>query len=157
MIRGIAFQIPNEYGQWLTNILASINCTMYDWYIGAGEEYKLMEGELVPLFPENSFHPIVDGAALLQYIHTDSPQYIIHADLKAFPRGTPITHLETHEDFLASGCELVVLIIDCSYTSIYCKDPGMLNKLYSNMEAYSVQSLTYITDDNDFRTKLAVW
>jgi hypothetical protein len=153
--RGITFEIPNEYGDWLANILKPIDCTKYNWLIGPGEEYKVVENELVSLFPAN-IHT-VDGQTLLEFIKTESSQYIIYMDLKAFSTGKKVMNLETFEDFLHSDCQLVLLIVDCTHTTIYCKDPEILDRLYLNAKELKLDSLTYITSDNDFRTRLGVW
>ncbi|MCC3372234.1 DUF2691 family protein [Cohnella sp. REN36] len=55
-----------------------------------------------------------------------------------------------------SDCELILLIVDSSYTSIYCKDVETLNQLHTNAKMVNVDSLAYITDDNDFRKTLKV-
>lgn len=93
---------------------------------------------------------------LLELIHTVESQYIIFTDLKAFPVGTNLSEIDTYEAFLASACELILLIVDCSYTSIYCKDIKVLSELYANVESLKVDKLAYITDENDFRNTLRV-
>ncbi|WP_420819440.1 DUF2691 family protein [Paenibacillus thalictri] len=57
---------------------------------------------------------------------------------------------------MASDCELIVLIADSAYTSIYCKDSKVLRELYDNMESLKVDKLAYITDENDFRHTVKV-
>ncbi|WP_028552329.1 DUF2691 family protein [Paenibacillus sp. UNC451MF] len=51
-VRGISFEISNEYGKWLVNILRPIDCKKYTWVIGSGEEYKHQNNDLTPLFPD---------------------------------------------------------------------------------------------------------
>ncbi|WP_342436044.1 DUF2691 family protein [Paenibacillus sp. FSL L8-0436] len=153
-IRGITFEIPNEYGKWLYHILRPLDCTKYNWLIGPGEEYKSVDHELVSLFPPGQDR--VDGEVLMGFIDTEEAQYIIHLDLKAYS-SVVASQLKTYEDYLASDCELVLLIVDCIYTTIYCKDSETLDKLAANAEALHVRSLNYITDANDHRTGLGVW
>ncbi|RAV21517.1 DUF2691 family protein [Paenibacillus contaminans] len=153
-MRGISFEIPNEYGKWLPNILKPIDCKEYNWIIGAGEEYKLQDNDLVSLFPDDV--DILKGKELLQFIDTTEPQYIIFADLKAFPLESNLLEIDSYEDFLISDCELILLIVDSVYTSLYCKDVETLNELYANASSLNVDSLTYITDDNNFSKKLKV-
>ncbi|MGM0885318.1 MAG: DUF2691 family protein, partial [Bacillota bacterium] len=74
-VRGISFEIPNEYGKWLVNILKPINCNKYNWFIGSGEEYKYQDNDLITLFPNNV--SILKGEELLELIHTVESQYII--------------------------------------------------------------------------------
>ncbi|CAG7658299.1 DUF2691 family protein [Paenibacillus allorhizosphaerae] len=154
-VRGISFLIPNEYGKWLVNILKPIDFKKYNWSIGSGEEYKYQDNDLIRLFPDDV--SILRGAELFKIIDTAEPQYIIFADLKAFPIGTNSFDINTYEDFLASDCELILLIVDSVYTSIYCKDLKTLSQLYANVATLKVDSLTYITDENDFRNTLRVW
>ncbi|MNI20855.1 hypothetical protein D3C73_743530 [compost metagenome] len=85
-VRGISFEIPNEYGKWLVNILKPINCNKYKWFIGLGEEYKFQDNDLIPLFPDDV--GILKGEELLKFIDTAENQYIIFTDLKAFPTCT---------------------------------------------------------------------
>lgn len=154
-MRGISFEIPNEYGKWINIILKPIDCKKYDWLIGAGEEYKLQDNDLIPLFPDDV--GILTGAELLQFIDEGESQYIIFVDLKAFPLGSNLLKIDSYEDFINSDCELILLIVDSIFTSIYCKDADTLTDLFANAESLNLDSLTYITDDNDFRNKLKVW
>ncbi|MCD1261412.1 DUF2691 family protein [Paenibacillus athensensis] len=151
-MRGISFEIPNEYGKWLFDVLKPFDCKDYNWLVGAGEEYKWQENDLKPLFADDV--DILEGEDLLQIIDSEEPQYIIFADLKAFPIGKQISQIDKYEDFLESDCELILLIVDSTYTSIYCKDVEVLNLLYANAKMIKVDSLAYITDDNDFRKTL---
>lgn len=153
-VRGISFEIPNEYGEWLVNILKPIDCKKYNWFIVSGEEYKLQDNDLIPLFPDDV--SILKGEELLEFIETAESQYIIFADLKAFPKGTNLLKIDKYEDFQASDCELILLIVDSIYTSIYCKDLKVLSELYANMGSLKVNKLACITDENDFRHTLRV-
>jgi len=151
-VRGISFEIPNEHGKWLSDILKPFNCKNYNWLVGAGEEYKWQDNDLKPLFPHDV--NILKGEDLLQFLDSEEPQYIIFADLKAYPIGTNVLKIDKYEDFIYSDCELILLIVDSSYTSIYCKDVETLNQIYTNAKMVNVDSLAYITDDNDFRKTL---
>jgi hypothetical protein len=82
------------------------------------------------LFPENVC--ILEGEELLNFIDTAESQYIIFADLKAFPAGANVLEIDTYEDFVVSDCELILLIVDSTHTSIYCKDPKILSELWDN-------------------------
>ncbi|UVI29161.1 DUF2691 family protein [Paenibacillus spongiae] len=63
------------------------------------------------------------------------------------------------EAYKLSGEELVPLFPDHiqDVEGAALLDPSTLNQLYSNAAALGVESLTFITDDNDFRTRLGVW
>lgn len=154
-VRGITFEIPNEHGNWLYKILQPLDCTKYSWRIGYGEGYKSVNGDLIALFP--AYVDRLDGGALLEFIDTKESQYIIHADLKAYPLSAEVLELQTYDDYLVSSCEFVLLIVDCIYITIYCKDAELLDQLAANAEALHVSSLCYATDGNDHRTRLRVW
>ncbi|TYR81408.1 DUF2691 family protein [Priestia megaterium] len=60
-------------------------------------------------------------------------------------------------EFLNSNCELVLLIIDSTYCTIYCKGANLLNQLYKNAQQHKFKSVAYVTDKNDCRSRLSVW
>jgi ribosomal protein S16 len=83
--------------------------------------------------------------------------YIIFADLKAYPKGKMVSDIGTYEDFLNSDCQLVVLVVDCTYVTIYSKDKEMLEWLYYRAKVNKFENVQYITKENDSRTRLSVW
>jgi len=52
---------------------------------------------------------------------------------------------------------LALLVVDSSYTTIYCKNDELVEGLYSNARNQDYTNIEYITDENDFRTGLTVW
>lgn len=78
------------------------------------------------------------------------------AELKAFPSGM-VTEISTYEEYLDSSCKLVLLIADCSYVTLYCKDPDMLEALFQQAVQCGFHRVDYVTDENDARTGLSVW
>ncbi|MDH6368576.1 hypothetical protein M2444_000354 [Paenibacillus sp. PastF-3] len=82
--------------------------------------------------------------------------YIIFANFKAFPQEKDVTDVQTYEEFLNSDCQLVLLVVDCEYATVYCKDQGKLEALYHNAIANGYEDVQYITYENDFRTRLSV-
>ena len=132
-----------------------INITEFIWRI-EGEESYLVEddklGEL--LFPEEKNE--IDGLFLKGFLE-DNTYYLIFADIKAYPKGKNPANIETYEEFLNSECELVLLVVDSVYFTIYCKDREKLESLYNNAKLKGFDDLQYITDENDTRTKLSVW
>lgn len=77
--------------------------------------------------------------------------------LKAFPKGKSIEEVLTYEEFLNCQCQFVLLVIDSSYVAVYCKDNETLDDLYLNAVRKGFENVKYITNENDFRTKLSVW
>ncbi|KIL35620.1 prophage protein [Cohnella kolymensis] len=155
MIRGITFEIPNRYGKFLGDILKPIEIDEYNWRIGGEESYLIVDGNLgEPMFQE----PIdcLEGK-ILRSIFTENEYYLIFQDLKAFPKGKTTIEVNTYEDYLLSDCQLVLLVVDSSYITIYCKDKSKVDALYINAKDQRYKNLEYITDVNDMRTGLSVW
>lgn len=153
MNRGVSFQIPNEYGNFLWRILQLVEIANYRWQT-SGESYFVVEGELDD---EELFHDyeIVEGAVFEQQLKTNQ-YYTIFVELKAFPYGKMVNQVNTYEEFADSDCELVLLIADNSYVSIYCKNKNIIEKLYFNALQHDFEDVQFITDENDTRTSLTV-
>lgn len=154
MIRGISFEIPNEYGRFLGQILKPMKVEEYNWWVGGEESYALANGELEELFP--GLIEDMEGRALKDIIENNE-YYLIFQDIKAFPLKSKTCEIKTYDDFLNSSCVLALLVIDSSYIAVYCKDPELLEGLYNNAKEQGYLNLKYITNENDFRTRLSVW
>lgn len=152
--RGMTFTIPNEYGVFLGEVLKPIDITKFSWRIDTEDSNILVDGQKdEELFPEGKTE--MDGIELKHLIENKT-YYMIFADLQAYPKGT-LSHIKTYEEFIESQCELVLLVTDCSYVTIYCKNKGTLEWLYKNAVECGFEDVTYITDENDARTRLSVW
>ncbi|GAF65170.1 hypothetical protein BTS2_2068 [Bacillus sp. TS-2] len=64
---------------------------------------------------------------------------------------------KTYEDFMKNECELVVLVIDSCYVTVYCENKEKVERLYQNAVECGFINIEYITDENDTRTVLASW
>ena len=154
MKRGISFKLPNEYGTFLGDILKPIDISSFSWRIGEVETYQIINNELCEaLFPEDK--EIIEGIALKKLLENNS-YYVIFADLQAYPKGK-ITEINTYEEFAESNCELVLLVVDSYYATIYCKDKAKLELLFKNAQDYAFEDVEYVTNENDTRTGLSVW
>ncbi|MGQ8874446.1 DUF2691 family protein [Paenibacillus sp. TSA_86.1] len=154
MKRGIQFQIPNEYGSFLGEILKPIKIADYDWFVGGEESYFVVEDTLGDsLFPDRVMG--MAGEELRQIIE-DNKYYLIFANLKAYPTRTAIMDIETYEDYAESECQLALLVIDSSYVAIYIKDADKREEMLRHTKRRGYEALDYITDDNDVRTRLSV-
>ncbi|HDR7244788.1 TPA: DUF2691 family protein, partial [Bacillus mobilis] len=76
-------------------------------------------------------------------------------DLKAYPKGEVLEEIETYEEFKESKCELVLLVADCTYVTIYAKDQKAIELMYENARNQGFY-VEYVTDENDGRTRLSV-
>ncbi|MBY0098326.1 DUF2691 family protein [Mesobacillus maritimus] len=154
MKRGVSFEIPNEYGSLLSKVLEPVDISTFSWRIGNGEAYKVVDGRL----DENLFlgyKDSIEGEDLKDLLE-NKPSYIIFADLQAYPSGE-LSYVETYEEFMGSKCEFVLLIVDCSYVTLYCKNKQSIELLYHHAKECGFKDVEYITDDNDARTSLIAW
>ncbi|HDR4898128.1 DUF2691 family protein [Bacillus cereus] len=153
MKRGIFVNIPNEYDNLLWKVLKPINITSFDWRVENEESYFVLSDGLGPeLFSEDN--KVMSGLELKKLIK-DNIYYLIFADLKAYSKGEEVVDIETYEEFKESKCELVLLVADCTYVTIYAKDQKKIELMYENArnQGYYVE---YVTDENDGRTRLSV-
>ncbi|MBJ8105670.1 MULTISPECIES: DUF2691 family protein [Bacillus cereus group] len=153
MKRGIFVDIPNGYDNLLWKVLKPIQISSFDWWVGSEESYLVARGGLDDaLFPEEP--SIVEGSDLKR-LFKDNIYYVIFADLKAYPKGEEVVDIETYEEFKESKCELVLLVADGTYVTVYAKDQKEIKSLYENAQnqGYYVE---YVTDENDGRTRLSV-
>ena len=152
--RGISFEIPNEYGSLLGDMLKPIDITAFSWRIGDGESYIVVDDKLDrELFLGNEI--ILEGTELKSLL-VNNRHYIIFADLQAYPKGE-YSDIKTYEDFIKSKCELVLLVVDSSYVTIYCKSEEAIELLYNNAKVCGFKAVAYIIDENDTRTRLSAW
>ncbi len=153
MKRGVSFLIPNAYGRYLAEILEPINCSKYQWKLERSTEMwkKVPEQRDEDLFDDANVVAGVDFDDLIKR----NIYYIIFATINAFPNGTQLSNIDTYEDYVKSDCEICLLIADCSYVEVYCKDPLLINKLYDNANAKGFEKLGYINEENDYRTKMS--
>ncbi|RLQ90855.1 DUF2691 family protein [Planomicrobium sp. Y74] len=154
MRRGISFEIPNKYGRWLEEMLKPINIAAFDWQIGSSESYTVIDDRLEEELFSNKGN-VIEGTELKNRVEANQ-YYIISVDLQAFPKNT-VNRVETFEEFIESDCQLVLLVVDCIYVTIYCKNQETIESLNKNAITCGFGDIEYITNENDARTKLSVW
>ena len=150
-MRGLTFEIPNMYGQFLFDILEQTRIKDFVWKVEAGESYVIENDTLGnPLFPTDS---ILSGEELYKKI-MKADYYLIFVDLKGFPKETDVREITTYEEFVESACQFVLLIVDSSYVYIYSKDQITIKNISSKAMAAGYKNVEYITDEND---ELRTW
>lgn len=93
----------------------------------------------------------------LKKIINNNKYYLIFANFKAYPKGAKIIDVMSYEEYFESDCQFVLLVIDSVYITVYCKNLEKLDDLYDHISKLGFESLEYVTDENDTRTKLSVW
>ncbi|WP_313491648.1 DUF2691 family protein, partial [Exiguobacterium sp.] len=156
-LRGVSFEIPNEPGRVLIDILSAIEMKEYDWFLRNFDfPIQTMDGELYDSLEEFSVDQNVTGRELAKWLRGPS-NYLIFAELFAFQSGQTEEVGMTYEWFQESKCHIAMLIYDCTYVDIYCKEQHVSEAFYENAVKRGYSGIKWVTDDNDPRTRLSVW
>ncbi|AXH99026.1 DUF2691 family protein [Sporosarcina sp. PTS2304] len=152
-MRGISFEIPNEHSNYLSTILAGIPIENYEWIVdGWNESYIVENGNL-----ENDL--FTDGkisGELLYILISEQIYYLIAVTLQAFSKNslTKQQTIATYEQFLESECQIVLLVIDSTFLTLYVKDQKLLHIIQRNAVGAGFKNILYITEENDTNTSL---
>lgn len=153
MKRGIFCNIPDNTSLFLRQLLAPIDFTHYRWQNERDEMY-LDEAPSEPVFQEEPY--ILDGDTFERQL--SRPHTVFLADFKAFPlTSDALAPIETYDDFLASDCVLIVLVVDSEYAVVYSKQQATIQALYDNAVHENFPNVAFLTDDNDSRTQMTTW
>ena len=142
-LRGIKFLIPNLTDTFISKILEGICVEQYIWKISEDEVY--LEGESLFLSEK------LNGQDFRKAINHPR-YYVVFANLQAYPVSSDFCELNTYEDYLKSTCEIVVLITDCIFVDIYCKQQADIEIIKTNAVNNYFCDIEYVTDENDIRT-----
>lgn len=155
MKRGVRFLIPdrNSSNHSLGDILKPIPCPLYKWAIGCTEIHLYKEDAMNDgfLFSEQN---VLNGSELERAVN-DQAYLAVCAELKAFPITAAVMDIVDYEEFVNSECEIVVLLVDCSYVDIYCKNTELIEDVYHYVHQKGYTDIEYI-DENNSRTKMYV-
>lgn len=153
-MRGMSFEIPNMYGQYLLDILEETNLKDMNWWIGGGESYRIQNNTLGDsLFSEDWETNGIGGEKLYALI-SKQECYLIFCDLKGFPKNSEVKEVATYEEFLESDCQFVLNLVDSSYTTIYSKNQVTIENLYIKALVLGYENVSYVEDEIDGNTTL---
>lgn len=156
-LRGVSFEIPNEPGRVLLDILSAIEMKAYDWFLRNFDfPIQAMDGEWYDSLEEFSIDRIATGHELAKWLRGPS-NYLIFAELFAFQSGQIEEVGTSYEWFQESNCQIAILVYDCTYVDIYCKEKHVSEAFYENAMKRGYTGIEWVTDDNDPRTRLSVW
>lgn len=150
MIRGVSFEIPQEPADTLWQILSCVNIEKYRWFSIENQEEVWDEHKKDDFFNKNFY----EGKAFAKYIQ--SKHYIVFLKLQAYFISDEFSKVCTYDDFLYGDCQILLLVNDCEYVEIYCKDNSISKAIYDNALSHKYKNVEYITDLNDYRTKMNV-
>lgn len=151
MIRGIRFDIPNQFGSYLEKILQGYPLNSLNWFSLNSEVY--IEG-LEFFFEkqklnENGIQKL-SGDELQRKMQTKT-HYIIF--LKLYGTSKQLSQLSinnlTYAEFLESEIQLAFLVYDCVFVHVYTKSDADTQLFRQNAIRNNFENISYVTEEND--------
>ena len=145
---GMKFKIPNEYGNYLKQILDKIDSDNYTWKIEEAEDYKV---ELTDLFTMDKYSNYD-----FKKIISQDRYYTVFTNIKLYEKEDK-TIIRNYEDFLNSTCILILLVTDNIFVEIYSKSENILKIIYENALKNKFTDISYITKNNFKRREFSAY
>lgn len=145
---GMKFKIPNEYGNYLKQILDKIDSDNYTWKIEEAEVYKV---ELTDLFTMDKYSNYD-----FKKIISQDRYYTVFTNIKLYEKEDK-TIIRNYEDFLNSTCILILLVTDNIFVEIYSKSENILKIIYENALKNKFTDISYITKNNFKRREFSAY
>lgn len=145
---GMEFKIPNEYGNYLKQILDKIDSDNYTWKIEEAEVYKV---ELTDLFTMDKYSNYD-----FKKIISQDRYYTVFTNIKLYEKEDK-TIIRNYEDFLNSTCILILLVTDNIFVEIYSKSENILKIIYENALKNKFTDISYITKNNFKRREFSAY
>ncbi|WP_346916923.1 DUF2691 family protein [Clostridium sp.] len=124
----VMFEIPNEYGNYLFDILEPLPVNCYQWLIDSDEIHLLDDNKFTNEFLFNEDR-IIYGEELYKN-SKDNTYYMIFVTLRAFFKEGTIKAVSKYKEFLESDCQIALGVYDCSYVMFWCKDSQLVSDMY---------------------------
>lgn len=141
---GVIFEIPNEYGNYLYDILEPLPVDCYEWLIDNDEIYLLNDNEFTNefLFDEDR---ILSGEKLYERSKNNT-YYMIFVTLRGFLKEGIIKAVSKYNEFLESDCKIILAVYDCSYVVFWCKDSQLISNMYMHAISKGYKNVKYISE-----------
>lgn len=145
---GIMFKIPNEYGNYLKQILNGIDSNNYIWKIKEDEIYINGDNNLFETkkYTNDEFKNII----------SQDNYYTIFANIELYEIEDKIA-INNYADFLKSSCILILLITDNEFVEVYSKNIDILTAIYRNALNNDFCDIKYITKESLERKKFSAY
>ena len=174
-MRGVRFETFNTYGPNLWNVLKKLPVEKYLWKVsqldffiaGKGEkrpvlgksvpitaqefaqaEQKAIESGCRPLNDKEDDYTVYSYEALREFLNNND-LYLIAGKFEAYVKKEDFRQLNCYADFMDSGCEMTVFVIDAIYVDVYCKSKIMTENIRSAAKAENNGHIEDITDPDD--------
>lgn len=141
-MRGIRFEIPNEWGSYLKLMFNRIPIGGYSWKVFDSQVYI----DKTKAFLKNGIYTGEQFESLIR----KEDYYIVYFGLFAYLDKNKIVNIKNHDDFLESSCDICMLIYDSSLVNIYIKRKELLSIFLTNAKNQNFEKIEYITAQNDW-------
>ncbi|MEG0774294.1 DUF2691 family protein [Clostridium sp.] len=143
---GVSFEIPNEYGNYLSDILEPLPVQCYQWLINDDEIHLLKDNKFTDemLFNDRG---VISGEKLYE-TSKNNTYYMIFATLRAFLKEGTVKVVCEYKDFLESDCQIILGIYDCSYVMFWCKDNQVVSNMYEYALSKGYECVKYISEED---------
>lgn len=141
---GVKFEIPNEYGNYLYDILKPLPVECYQWLVDNDEVHLLKDNKFTNEFLFNDDR-IISGEKLYESSRNNS-YYMIFLNLRAFLKDGDVKAVSKYKDFLESDCQIIIAVYDCSYVMFWCKDIKLAVKMYEYANSKGYENVKYISE-----------
>lgn len=143
---GVMFEIPNEYGNYLFDILEPLPVNCYQWLIDNDEIHLLCDNKFTNEFLFNEDR-IISGEELYK-ISKDNTYYMVFITLRAFLKDGTIKAVSKYKEFLESDCQITLAVYDCSYVMFWCKDSQLVSDMYMYALSKGYEDVEYISGED---------
>lgn len=137
---GIRFEIPNNYGNYLRDILKNLNLENYYWNIFDSE---ILDKKGNNLFSDNNYN------IKMEDIFNNKDYYLIFANFQGYQNKNNFNNITSYTDFLKSDCEIIIIVVDSIYIDIFIKNLEVLQLIKKNVydNKYSNVKILYNLND----------
>ena len=150
MVRGISFEITQKATYTLWDIFGTVDTEPFYWYV-VQEQTETWNKPFGEDFFNKEIYPGDEFSKAIQEKH-----FIVFLKLQAYSCVQNFQNISTYEDFKQSDCQILVLVYDCSFAEVYAKNKVVLQAVHQRATQMRYKNLTYITDQNDARTKMDI-
>ena len=125
---GVSFDIQQDTDFRLITVLEDLINPSWCWRFDGGENYiRNLVGD--PWDMQELFtNRLYTGKAFTETIQTPH-QYIIFADLRAFPQTSELNDVLNNNESIDGDCQLAVIIVDADHVMLFAKDVSRLIEL----------------------------
>ena len=152
--KGIYYEILNEYGNYLAEVLEDLPLDDYLWSITRGEIHLLDENGVTGRFLFEDADKFLQGSTLYSMAKNNT-YYMVFATIGAYRKSEELEYIRTYNDFLQSECQIIVIVADCSEVIIICKDERLVLDIYNRVKFKECEKVKLI-DEKDLISNIYI-